>query len=354
VLNVKDLVVELGNFRLYIDDLNVGQNEYFVVLGPNGAGKTVLLETIGGLNKVKKGHIFLEGKDITRVPPEEREIGYVPQDSVLFPFLNVRENVEFALKVRKYPKEKIKERVDFLSKALEIGHLLHRSVKELSGGEKQKVAIARALAPYPKLLLLDEPLGSIDISASKLLRLELRRFHRELKLTTIHVTHNLLEAEELAQRLAMINEGRIEQIGTVEEIMFFPKNEIVSQFVGSVNILDVQSVKSLGCGLFEARCGGITLVIPYEKNNIKKIALSSRDVYVSTDKPPGPEVNRFIGKIIHAEEKPPFVHMRVSVGENILKVDLPKETFYELGLYSRKDVFLIFKLRRLKIYGGEG
>lgn len=352
MLEIKELVVEIENFRLQGVDLQVKESEYFVVLGPNGAGKTVLLETIAGLNRQKKGSIHLKGRDLTSLLPEERKIGYVPQDCVLFPFLNVEENIEFGLKTRSYPSEQRKKRIEFLAEKLAISHLLKRDVKTLSGGERQKVAIARALAPYPEVLLLDEPLANVDLSTSKLLRLELKRFHKEFGITTIHVTHNLFEAEELADRMAIISSGKIEQVGTPDEIMFFPKNEIVSKFLGNMNILDVETVKPLGHGLFEAKCGDLKLVIPHDGDSIKKIALSSRDIYVSRERPPGPEVNRFRGTILEVEEDSAFARMKTKVGENILWVELPMDTFLELALKPKNEIYLIFKLRRLKIYGG--
>ncbi|MCS7280353.1 MAG: ATP-binding cassette domain-containing protein [Desulfobacterota bacterium] len=351
MVELKGVCVEVGNFHLKDIDLEIKEKEYFVILGPNGAGKTVLVESIVGFHKLKKGSIFIDGKDLTHVPPEERKVGYVPQDCVLFPFLNVKENLEFGLKIMKYPKEKIKERVEFLAHSLEISHLLKRDVRTLSGGERQKVALARALAPFPKLLLLDEPLANIDLSTSKFLRLELKRMKERFNVTTIHVTHNLVEAEELADRMAIMSKGRIEQIGTPREIFFFPKNESVSRFMGTMNILDVENVRPLGYGLYEATCGDLPLVIPYEKDGmIRKIALSSRDIYVSPEIPPGPPVNRFKGIVKKVEEFSHLVQMNVEVGKNHLTIELPRETFHKLGLATKKEVFLIFKLRRIRVY----
>ncbi|MCX7857910.1 MAG: ATP-binding cassette domain-containing protein [Deltaproteobacteria bacterium] len=353
MLEVKDLIVEVGNFSLGGINLEVKKHDYFVILGPNGSGKTVLLEAIAGLRKIKKGSILLGGKDITNVPPEHRNVGYVPQDCVLFPFLDVQKNIEFGLRMRKYSDGERKKKVRFLSEILGIEHLLNRDIRTLSGGEKQKVAIARALALAPDLLLLDEPLSNLDISTSKIFRVELKRLHKELGLTTIHVTHNLGEAEELAVKIAIINSGRVEQVGSPHEIFFFPKSGVVSKFVGVPNILDVDHVRPIGSGLCEVSLGGIRLLVPQENNNIKKIALSSRDIYVSVDKPPGPEVNRVKGTILEIEDLSSIINMKVRVGDHILVVELPRETFRELNLHPQKEVFLIFKLRRLRTYTEE-
>ncbi|MCX8012288.1 MAG: ABC transporter ATP-binding protein, partial [Desulfobacterota bacterium] len=217
-------------------------------------------------------------------------------------------------------------------------------------GEKQRVALARALATSPKILLLDEPLSSLDVSTSKYLRLELRRLHNELGITTIHVTHNLIEAEEMADKIGILHRGKLEQVGTIEEVFFCPKNEAVSEFIGTPNILDCSHCNTLGHGLMEAVCGGISIILPYKEEGIKRIALFPKDIYISVSKPPGPELNRFKGVVKEINAYSSQIRLKVKVGENILLTELPKDRFEDMSIKLGQEVFLILKLRRLMVY----
>ena len=233
MIEIKNLSVRLGDFSLNDINLTILDREYFVLLGPTGAGKTILVECIAGLCRFRKGKLWIDENDVTPLPPEERQIGYVPQDYCLFPFLNVLNNITFGMKEKRVEKDKMRQQVETLAPLLGISHLLNRDVRTLSGGEKQRVALARALAVSPRILLLDEPLSSIDVRTAKSLRQELRRLHEELGVTTIHVTHNLGEAGELADRIAVLNMGKLEQVGTPEEVFFYPQSETVSDFLGT-------------------------------------------------------------------------------------------------------------------------
>ena len=233
MIEIKNLSVQLGDFSLNDINLAILDREYFVLLGPTGAGKTILVECIAGLCRFRKGKLWIDENDVTALPPEERRIGYVPQDYCLFPFLNVLNNITFGMKERGMEKSKMRQQVETLAHLLGISHLLNRDVRTLSGGEKQRVALARALAVSPRILLLDEPLSSIDVRTAKCLRQELRRLHEKLGMTTIHVTHNLGEAGELADRIAILNMGKLEQVGTPEEVFFYPQSETVADFLGT-------------------------------------------------------------------------------------------------------------------------
>jgi molybdopterin-binding protein len=235
-VQVRDLWVDLDEFHLREINLDVAAGEYFVVLGPTGAGKTVLLETVAGLHQPRKGQIMLDGEDVTDAPPEQRGIGFVYQDYVLFPHLNVAGNIAFGLKLRRMARETIEEQVTTISQLLGIDHLLHRRPGTLSGGEAQRVALARALVVEPRLLLLDEPLSALDPETREGLQRELARVHRELGTTTVHVTHDFEEAVALGDRIAVVNEGRVVQVGSPEEIFRKPASEFVARFVGVRNV----------------------------------------------------------------------------------------------------------------------
>ena len=350
MIEIKNLSLHLGDFCLKDISLTIGDREYFVILGPTGAGKTVLLECIAGLHNIEQGGIWVDHTEITRLTPEERHIGYVPQDYVLFPFLDVIGNITFGLRPTKNSKTEVQEQVTALVELLGISYLLNRDTRSLSGGEKQRVALARALAPAPKILLLDEPLSNLDLQTSKYLRLELRRIHKELGVTTIHITHNQVEAEEMADRIAIFSMGRLEQVGKPQEVFFFPKNEAVCDFIGALNILDCDSCHSLGQGLMEVDCGGLRIILPHDGGPVQRIALFPRDIYVSDTQPPGPLVNRFKGTITNIKSSGATVKLEVKVGENTLQAEMPRDIFEDMDLAVGKGAFLILKLRRIRAY----
>ena len=350
MIGIKNLSVELGDFYLKNISLDINDGEYFVILGPTGAGKTVLLECIAGLHRIRQGEVWLNGTNATRLTPEERNMGYVPQDCVLFPFLNVSNNIAFGLKQANYSKTDREDRVKVLAELTGISHLLARDTQNLSGGEKQRVALARALAVSPRVLLLDEPLCNLDLQTAKYLRLELKRIHKELGITTLHVTHNLDEAEEIADRIAVIHNGSVEQVATPDEVFFYPKSEAVSNFIGAPNILDCDHCRELEHGVVEANCGGLPIIIAHEGNSVDRIALLPRDIYVSDTWPPGPGVNRFRGTIKEIKVFGDSVRLEISAGTNNLVAEVPYHVFEEMNLEVGKEVFLILKLRRIRAY----
>ncbi len=354
MIKINNLSFHLGNFSLKDISLTISDKEYLVILGPTGAGKTVLLECIAGLHHIKQGEIWMGQNEVTRLTPEERNLGYVPQDYVLFPFLNVAENIAFGLKQTGYQKTEMQGRVKSLANLLGISPLLNRDTRSLSGGEKQRVALARALAPSPEILLLDEPLSNLDLQTAKYLRLELRRVHNELGVTTLHITHNQVEAEEIADRIAILNMGRLEQVGKPEEIFFYPENETVSDFIGAPNILDCDYCHPLGQGLFEVSCGAMRIILPHDGDRVQRIALFPRDIYISDTQPPGPQVNRFKGTITSIKFSGATVRLQVKVAENTLQAEMPHDIFEDMDLTVGKEVFLILKLRRIRVFEDKG
>ena len=232
-LKIKNLSSKRGNFSLDNINLDIQKNEYFVLLGQSGSGKTMLLETISGLNPCT-GNIIFKGNDISLVGTEKRNIGFVYQDFALFPNLNVQENIRFSSKYKKIEnaEELFKDLVDFLK----LENLLQRSTLDLSGGEKQRVAIARALFSRPKILLLDEPLSAIDPTFRNTIMKSLKDIHRKYDVITIHVTHNFREASYLADKIAIIMDGEIKQIGRSKDVLNNPANLEVAKFLGFKNI----------------------------------------------------------------------------------------------------------------------
>ncbi|SFZ98907.1 Molybdenum transport ATP-binding protein ModC (TC 3.A.1.8.1) [hydrothermal vent metagenome] len=232
-LSIKNLSGTKEEFSLKNINLDIDKGEYFVLLGQSGSGKTQLLEAIAGLNP-SSGTIYYRNNEISNKNPEHRDIGFVYQDFALFPNFNVEENITFSAKYKKL-KDADKLFADIVN-FLELKDLLHRQITDLSGGEKQRVAIARALYSQPKILLLDEPLSAIDPTFRNTIMKNLKEIHRRYDLTTIHVTHNFREASYLADKIAIIMDGKIEQVGRSSEVLNSPENIYVAKFLGFKNI----------------------------------------------------------------------------------------------------------------------
>jgi molybdate/tungstate transport system ATP-binding protein len=238
MLEINNLNLEIKK-KKYLENISfsVRKGEYFVILGPTGSGKTLLLESIAGFRKIG-GEIKVNGADISKIPIEERNFGIVYQDFSLFPHLNVYENIAFSLKVK--GKRNISEKIEWIASKLGIKNILAKSVLNLSGGEKQKVAVARTLVSEPVILFLDEPFASIDTAFRKKMYDFIKEIHREFHLTILQITHDFNEAIFLADRIAVLRNGKIEQIGTPAEIFKAPKTEFVASFVGTDNMIPLE------------------------------------------------------------------------------------------------------------------
>jgi ABC-type Fe3+/spermidine/putrescine transport system ATPase subunit len=232
MIDVQHLGCRFGDFALDDVSLRIGKGEYWVLLGPSGCGKSVLLQTMAGFFPPTAGRILVDARDVTAESPERRNIGLVFQQAALFPHLSVRGNIEYGLRARRVPAAEARRTVDELIDRLGLATVLPRPVATLSGGEAQRVAIARALAVRPVLLLLDEPLSALDHNARLELQAELARVHKELGLTTLHVTHSRDEAAALGDFLAVMLGGRIIQSGTVAELREKPRCPFVARFLG--------------------------------------------------------------------------------------------------------------------------
>lgn len=262
-IRVEGLCIQLGEFDLKDVTFEVAPGEYFVLLGPTGAGKTVLIECIAGLHQPAQGRIFLGEREVTHLKPEERDIGYVPQDYALFPHMTVKRNIAFGLRVRRIPRDEIERRIAQLTELLNIEHLLSRYPLTLSGGEKQRVALARALAVHPKVLLLDEPLAAVDESTRERLCIELRDIQRRTGVTVIHVSHNFEETLAVADRIGVMNAGCMVQVGAPEEIFYAPRDPFVAEFTRAENVFAITGEpKHVACGFITVHIGddGVPLI----------------------------------------------------------------------------------------------
>jgi len=237
-LQVENVSKTYGNVKALDGvDLTAKPSEFLVVMGPSGSGKTTLLLVILGALTPDKGHVWIDRMVIDHLPPEERNIGYVPQDFGLFPHLSVYENVAFGLRVRKYPEMRIRDKVNDLLDTMDLEGLESRRPKELSAGQKQRAALARALATDPSLLLMDEPLSSIDEATKAEVRLNLKEIQKRSKVTTLCVAHNPEDSFQLGQRIAIMYGGKIIQCDTPQSILDHPAHELVRKLVAPMYIL---------------------------------------------------------------------------------------------------------------------
>nr|WP_294671074.1 ABC transporter ATP-binding protein [uncultured Blautia sp.] len=218
-------------------NLQIEQGEFVTLLGASGCGKTTTLRIIAGLEQPDSGSVWLEGKDVTNLEPNQRDVNTVFQNYALFPHMNVADNIGYGLKIHKVPKNEIKKKVKEMLELVQLEGFEKRKPAELSGGQKQRVAIARALANNPRVLLLDEPLGALDLQLRRAMQLELKRLQKKLGITFIYITHDQEEAINMSDRIVVMNQGQFEQIGTPDEIYNHPKTSYVATFVGNANII---------------------------------------------------------------------------------------------------------------------
>ncbi|MGO1482052.1 MAG: ABC transporter ATP-binding protein [Brachybacterium sp.] len=247
MITFENIAVRFGAFTAIPDlSLHIEEGEFFTLLGPSGCGKSTALRTLAGFTAPASGRVLVGGRDVTSLPSDQRGIGMVFQNYALFPSMSVRENIAFGLKVAKRPKAEIHERVREIASEVALApEQLDKGVAELSGGQQQRVAIARALVMRPRILLLDEPLSNLDAQLRGQLRIQLKELQQQFGITSIYVTHDQDEAMSMSDRIAVLNEGRIEQVGTPQEIYEHSATEFVCTFIGSVNRLCNASVETL-------------------------------------------------------------------------------------------------------------
>ena len=284
-------IIELKNITRRFDDdgyiavkdfnLSVGRGEFVTFLGPSGCGKTTTLRMIAGFDTPTEGEILLNGKDITVLPPNKRPINTVFQRYALFPHMNIFENIAFGLKLKKLPREEVIKKVKHVLNLVDLEGFEERSVSTLSGGQQQRIAIARALVNEPEILLLDEPLGALDLKMRKEMQIELKAMHQQLGITFIYVTHDQEEALTMSDKIVVMNRGTIQQIGTPEDIYNEPKNAFVADFIGESNIF-----KGIMTGKLKVRfCGGeFECMDDVDEGTLVDVVVRPEDVILSDPK----------------------------------------------------------------------
>ncbi len=336
----------ISNHILREVNLDIHDGELLALVGPSGAGKTTLLNVAAGLTAYT-GSVLFHGRPVDRLPPRRREVGYVFQDLLLFPHLNVEQNLVLAMRRLSLGRAANKDRACRILAAFRIEDLAARFSHELSGGEQQRVALARAVVARPKLLLLDEPFANLDFRTARYLRQELKKQQRRLGLTTLFVTHNLAEARELGDRIAVMKHGSLGQRGTIEEIWFQQELDDIG-FLEKPNILNCGYATHLGNGLVEVGWAGIKLLVPDDGGNVERVAILPDEIYISTEKAMGPPINRFVGRVSAINRDDGIVQVVVSVNEESLRVEMSPEHFLALNVAQGQQVHGILKLRALK------
>ena len=348
MIEVRGLKVDLGGFLLRDIDLHVEPGEYFIVLGPTGAGKTVLLEAIAGLYPVLAGTVSVNGRDVTHLKPEQRGIAIVYQDQVLFPHLSVEQNIAFGLKSIKRPGQHIQASVTRMAQVFGIVDLLGRDPTTLSGGEKQKVALARALVTEPAVLLLDEPLSALDPETKERMQQQLAEVHRCLRVTVIHVTHDFEEAIALGNRVAVINEGQIAQVGTPEDVLRRPNSEFVARFALSRNLFTGEATE-LGAGQAMVDIGGIQIMALTDARGRVHVSLRPEDVFISTEPLQSTARNSFAGTITELVDRGAVVNVTVTVPPDFICL-VTRQAAAELDLRKGARVWITFKASAIHVF----
>jgi len=328
----------VGNRFLEPLDLAVADGSLFVLVGPSGAGKTSLLRILAGLAP-HRGSILLDGREVGHLPPHHRAVGYLSQEPYLFPHLNLEANLDLGMTRLGWSKARRQQRREELMGLLGIAHLAGRDTVTLSGGEKQRVALARVLASGPRLLLLDEPFNQLDFRAARHLRAEMKILQRKLRLTTLMVTHNLDEARELADTLAVIQAGRLTAEGLAET------GE--QAFLEVPNLLDCQRLRVLEEGLLELDWAGLRLFALDRGRPGDRFSLQPSDVVLGRTPPPGPRANRFLGRISAVETGHDAVRVECLVQERRLRVEIRRRRWEREPLAVGEEVHGFIPLDRL-------
>ena len=346
MIRIENLETRLSGFNLHEINLSIEEGEFFVLMGPTGAGKTVLLEAIAGLVPVKRGKIIINGRDITNLPPEKRFVGIVYQDYTLFPHLTVQQNITYGYRYQKTYKDDLEKRLHHLVETLDLAHLQHRLPVNLSGGELQRTALARALMVNPGVLLLDEPLSALDPGFREEIRNMLKALHTSSQTTFLMVTHDFAEALSLANRAAVMSRGKIEQVGRVEEIFQRPVSRFVADFVGMKNLFPASFADTKAfANAVEVELGRKSLF------DTGYIALRPEDIVISREAPVASGMrNCYRGTVVGIVDQGFYYEIHASVGDLIFKSLITKRSLFELDIQEGAAIFLAFKAAAVHIF----
>ena len=347
MIRVESLSYRAGRFSLEDISFTVDKGETLVVLGPTGAGKTVLLELIAGIRTPRGGTVRFDDVDLTYEPPERRKVGLVYQDYLLFPHLTVADNIAYGLRVSGMRSHEARIKVQEIALKFGIEHLLERRTRNLSGGEQQRTAIARTLVTEPKILLLDEPFSAVDPNTKDQLMREMSDMLESFDMPVVYVTHDQVEAAEMADRIAVMNEGRIVQVDTPEGVFAAPKSEFVANFVGIRNVLRGQARR---VGDHTVVSLGVTEVCSSAGIEGKVNAtIRPEDIIVSKERLVSSARNSLSGKVVSVSEKGPLVFVTADCGTQ-LTAAITRESFRELRVTVGDTIYMTFKASSVNLF----
>ncbi|MBW6459043.1 MAG: ABC transporter ATP-binding protein [Bacteroidales bacterium] len=346
MLDVQNIHKAYAGFQLDGVSFQAENGDYYVILGPSGAGKTLLLEILAGLISPDDGQILIDGRDITDDRIQSRPMGLVFQDLAVFPHMSVRDNIAYPLKIKRIGKKETDQRVMEQADLLEIGHLLSRRPQSLSGGELQRVALARTLVRNPRFLLLDEPLASLDISLKQGLRSLLRKINRSGQ-TIIHVTHDYEEALVLATKVAVMHDGRIVQMGPADEVFHHPGSEFAARFTGIRNYFPARLYREQERQYAELENGMLLRLITDETEGQGFVLLRGEDVFISLDNLPTSATNQFKGTIIDVSPYPYGFEVLVDIGFPVY-ARITRESLQSLSLRAGREIWVSFKAANVR------
>lgn len=350
MLAVRNLVKRYGEVlavnRVSFDVLD---GEFMILLGPSGSGKTTILRCIAGLERPTEGEIYLDGELINDVPPKDRDMAMVFQSYALYPHMKVYDNIAFPLKLRKVGKREIDKRVREVAEMLRIGHLLDRKPNQLSGGEQQRVALARAIVRRPKVFLMDEPLSNLDAKLRVYMRAELKKLQEELKVTTVYVTHDQVEAMTMADKIIVLNRGEVQQIGRPHDLYYKPSNLFVAGFIGSPPMNFFQCIVKvvednvyLESPHFKLRIPGDLGLKIVEEATSDEVILGVRPEHLGIGREAGE--NAIKASVFVVEPLGGETIIDFKVGDDIYKLKYPGEINLKTGdiIYVKPDISKIY------------
>lgn len=348
-LEVRDLCLNVGGFELSRIELKAEKGDYLALIGPTGSGKSLLLETIIGFYRPEKGRIILEEKDITDLPPNMRQISIVYQDHMLFPHMDIFENIAYALRKKVRDKKQIEAEVRQIAGVLGIGELLYRKPATLSGGEKQRAALARSLVVRPKLLLLDEPFSALDARTREKLREMLKKAISEYSTTVLHVTHDFEDVWTLANRVVVIRRGEVMQAGDPESVFKRPSPDFVAEFLGT-NVLKGK-VKALEGKLTVIEAEGLEIYSSDPAEPEEEIAVSIRpeEIILARETVESSARNILRGNVTGVFKKEHLVVVEVKMGNAEIKAVITPTSCEMLGLKSGRETYAVFKASNARI-----
>jgi ABC-type Fe3+/spermidine/putrescine transport system ATPase subunit len=349
MIRIEGLTILFESFKIMDLNIKIEEGDFHFLLGPTGSGKTLILESIMGLHKPKHGRILISDREVQALPPEQREISYVPQDLALFPHLRVKDNILFAIRARNLDLKIYEEYIHALVDVMRIGPLLERYPTNLSGGEKKRVALLRALAPKPKLLLLDEPLSGLDPSIKTEIQHLLKTLHTSFHPTTLCVTHDFEEAYFLGDEITICIDGKVEQVGKKDEVFLRPKSRKVAQFLGARNLYRAKILrKEKPSQRWILEVNGLQFSVPSDSHQDQMEVGKEVDLYIHPDevmiiregKPVKDSLkqNVFEGEILDITDRGRYrmLYFQTMEGKIPFEISIPNYAFRNLGLSTGK------------------